>query len=105
MKKALIISVSAVAMLAASQPAFAGGDKPDPRGGMEGILGPHHPAILQSTHSTGSYLRALRRARFPVTPPPDTPRKTNHVFPKSSEALGIGGSASPDVRCPPGAVC
>jgi hypothetical protein len=84
MWKILIVTVSAVALLATSQHAFARDENPTKR----------HASLATKLRAG---LDALKN---------DTNKFLKHGNKSGGNgALGFGGTAAPNVRCPPGAVC
>jgi hypothetical protein len=102
MWKTLIVTVSAVALLATSQQAFARDETLTKRqadlatklrAGVDGLKNHTNTFLKLGNKSGGNWCATHFCGQSQSAPPND------------NGALGFGGTAVPNVRCPPGAVC
>jgi hypothetical protein len=103
MWKILVVTVSAVALLAAtSQHTFARDENPTKR---PASLATKLRADLDALKTdTNKFLKLGNKSRgnWCAT---HFCGQSQSTAPNDNGALGFGGTATPDVRCPPGAVC
>jgi hypothetical protein len=102
MWKILMVTVSAVALLATSQHAFARDENPTKR--QASLATKLRVGLDALKNDTNKFLKLGNKS--------GGNRCATHfcgqsqsAAPNDNGALGFGGTAAPDVRCPPGAVC